>query len=282
MSVEELILEITSKCTGTSREAVLKAMDEEKSRTAGLIADSTLLRLVAHRLGVEITSDKVPNRTLSTRVLVPQLNDVNISGRIIATYPSKTFEGKKSGKFASLIIADKAGLLRVMLWNDKATFLESGVLKTGQIARFSHAYTREDRNGKIELHLGEKSSIEVSPQDLKEEDYPSVEGTATKINQITNAQPPVHLLGKVKNISALSTFIRQDQTSGKVMRFTLSDETGEVAIAAWNEKAEELAKILSQNKLVRLVNVRVKADSYNGMEVHADAGTYAEVKTDQQ
>jgi len=281
MSVEELIREIILKSPGTNREEILKAMDAEKNRTAGLIADSTLLRLIAHKLGVELLPEKIPNRTLSTKILVPQLKDVTISGRIIATYPTKTFEGNKPGKFASLMIADKAGLLRVILWNDRAGFLESQVLKTGQIARFSHAYTREDRNGKIELHLGEKGNIEVNPQDLKEEDYPSVEETATKINQIANAQPPVHILGKVRNIFALSTFTRQDQTAGKVMRFTLSDETGEVTIAAWNEKAEELAGILDQNRTVRLVNVRVKVDSYNGIEVHADAGTYTEVTTNQ-
>jgi len=103
--------------------------------------------------------------------LVPQLNDVTIAGRIIATFPARTFEGNKPGKFASLIVADKDGLLRVMLWNDKAEFIESELLKTGEIARFSHAYTREDRSGKTELHLGDRSNIEINPPDTKEDSY---------------------------------------------------------------------------------------------------------------
>ena len=277
MPSEELINEITSKRPGTSREQILKALEEEKIRTAGLIADSILLRLIAHKLGAEIPSEKVPARILSTRVLVPKLNDVTISGRIIAVYPTKTFEGSKPGKFASLIIADKDGLLRVLLWNDKAGFLESELLKTGEITRFSHAYTREDRNGKTELHLGEKSTIEINPQDLREEDYPSIEGTTTKISQVASTQSLIHLLGRAKNISGVSTFTRQDQTSGKVMRFTLFDETGEATIVAWNEKAEELTKKLDQNKTVRLVNVRIKSDSNNMLELHADASTFQEV-----
>ena len=277
MPVEQLISQIVSKCPGTSREQVLKALEEEKLRTAGLIADSTLLRMVAHKLGIDILPEKIPLRTLSTRVLVPKLNDVTISGRIIATYPTKTFEGNKPGKFASLIIADKDGSLRVMLWNDKADLIGSEVLKTGQIARFSHAYTREDRNCKTELHLGERSNIEVNPQDLEEKNYPSLEEITTRVSQITDAHQNVHLSGRVKNTFGLSTFTRQDQTMGKVLRFTLTDETSDITVVAWSEKAEELAQTISQNTIVRLVNAKVRPNSGNGFEVHVDAGTYAEV-----
>lgn len=277
MSFEDLINEIISKCPGTSREQILKTLEVEKNRTAGLIADSILLRLIAHKLGAEILPEKVPDRALSTRILIPQLNDVTIAGRVIVTYPARTFEGNKSGKFASLIIADKDGLLRVMLWNDKANLIESQLLKTRQIVLFSHAYTREAHNGQTELHVGERSKIEVAPQGLKEEDYPSVQETVTKINQIANTQRPIHLLGKAKNISPVSIFTRQDQTSSKIMRFTLFDETGEITIAAWNDKAEELAQTLDKNKTVRLINVRVKPDSCNGLEAHADASTHTEV-----
>ena len=277
MPVEQLISQIVSKCPGTSREQVLKALEEEKLRTAGLIADSTLLRMVAHKLGIDLLPEKIPLRTLSTRVLVPKLNDVTISGRIIATYPTKTFEGNKPGKFASLIIADKDGSLRVMLWNDKADLIGSEVLKTGQIARFSHAYTREDRNCKTELHLGERSNIEVNPQDLEEKNYPSLEEITTKVSQITDAHQNVHLSGRVKNTFGLSTFTRQDQTMGKVLRFTLTDETSDITVVAWSEKAEELAQTISQNTIVRLVNAKVRPNSGNGFEVHVDAGTYTEV-----
>ncbi len=277
MSIEDLITEIVSRCPTTSREQIIKFLEEEKNKTAGLISDSTLLRLVAHKHGVEIQSENPAIRPLSTRVLVPQLNDVTIAGRIIATFPSKSFEGIKPGKFASLIIADKVGSIRVMLWNDKADYLESGLLKTGQIARFTHAYTREDRNGKTELHLGEKSKIDTNPTEIYEKDYPSTQEISTKISQITTEQFSVHIIGRVKDISTPSTFTRQDQTSGKVMKFDLFDETGEIGIAAWNEKAEELSKVLDKNKTVQFVNLRVKSSSSNETELHADANTYVEV-----
>ncbi len=277
MSSEELIKEIITKCPGTSREQILKALDEEKRRTASLITDQVLLRLIGRKLGAEMPLEELPARTLSTRVLVPQLNDVTISGRIIAIFPARTFEGTKPGRFASLIIADKDGLLRVMLWNDKANFVESKLLKTGEVTRFIHAYTREDRNGKTELHLGEKSSVEVNPQNVKKENYPSVEETTITINKVASTQSLIHLVGMAKNISEMSTFVRQDQTLGKVMRFTLFDETGEATVVAWNEKAEELARNLGPNKRIRFVNARVKIDSQSVLEIHVDGSTFHEV-----
>lgn len=277
MTVEEIILEILSKRPGVTRDQILEALDAERSKTGGLIADATLMRLIAARHCVEVPSEGVAIRKLSTGILIPQLNDVTICGRVIAVYSPRTFEGAKSGKYASLTIADRDGTLRVMLWNDKVRFLESGELQAGLVARFSHGYTREDRNGKTELHLSEKSKIEINPLDLTAEDYPAVDDVATKIREIDGSQPTIHLSGSVKEVSHLSAFTRQDQTSGKVARFMLSDETGDVAVVVWNEKAEELEKTLKRDAKVRLVNARVKAASGGGFEVHVDAGTYVEV-----
>ena len=54
------------------------------------------------------------------------------------------------------MIADKEGILRVVLWNEKAELVEKGELKAGQAVRLLHGYTREDRYGKTELHLGQQ------------------------------------------------------------------------------------------------------------------------------
>ena len=277
MTPEEIMQQILSKLPEISREQILEMVKTEKNKTGGLIADATLLRLIAAKYGVEIPQDRVYNRKLSINHLVPSLNDVTVTGRVVAVYPAKTFEGKKSGRFASLMIADSDEILRVMLWNDKVNLIESGELKAGQVARFSHGYTREDRNGKAELHLSSKSQIEINPQNVKAEDYQSIGKFATKIKEITKARKNVHLVGRVKKVFPSSTFTRQDASTGKVMRFTLADGTGEVTVVAWNEKAEELEQSLKENLEVQLINAKVKATSNEGVEIHVDASTYIDV-----
>jgi ssDNA-binding replication factor A large subunit len=274
MTTEEIIQHILSKHPEISREQILERLKTEKIKTGNLIADATLLRLIAAKYGVEILHDRVYDRKLSTSQLVPNLNDVTLSGRVVAVYPPKTFEGKRPGKFASLMITDKEGILRVVLWNDKVSLIESGKLKAGQVASFSHGYTREDRNGKAELHLSGKSEVELKPQNARAEDYPSIGRFATKIKEITKAHKTIHLVGVVKEVFPSSTFTRQDQSTGKVLRFTLADSTGEVAAVVWNEKAEELEPFLKSNVELQLVNAKAKAASSGGFEIHVDTSTY--------
>jgi replication factor A1 len=276
MSVEEIIQAILCKHPEFNRAQILETLETEKSITGGLIADDTLMRLIGARYDVQVAQNKTFNCSISTGLLVPALNDVSISGRIIAVFPVKFFEGKQPGKYASLLIADRDGLLRVMLWNDKASLVESGDLKTGKVARFSHGYTREDRNGKVELHLGSKSRLEINPEGIEEESFPSISRFVTKIIEIPNAQQNVHLLGMVGEVFASSTFTRQDQTAGKVLRFMLADGSGEVVVVAWNEKAEELELLLKKGVELRLVNARVKSGSNGGFEVHVDGTTFVD------
>jgi ssDNA-binding replication factor A large subunit len=277
MTAEEIIQQILSKRPEISREEILERLKVEKSKTGKLIADATLVRLIAATYGVEIPSDRVYEHRLSISRLVSNLNDVTVTGRVVAVYPPKTFSGKRSGKFASVMVTDKEGILRVILWNDKVYLIESGELKTGQVTRFLHGYTREDRNGRAELHISDRSEIEINPQNVRAEDYPSVGKFATKIKEITRAQKNIHLIGIVKEVFPSSTFTRQDQSTGKVLRFTLADSTGDVAVVVWDEKVEELEPFLKRNVELQLVNAKVKAASNGGFEVHVDASTYVEV-----
>jgi ssDNA-binding replication factor A large subunit len=275
MTSEEIIQQILSKHPEVSRNQILETLETEKSKTGGLIADETLLRLIAARYGVEILQDRV-YRKLSISHLVPGLNDVTVTARVVAVYPPRTFEGEKSGKFASLMIADKDNILRVILWNDKVELIEAGELKAGQIVRFSHGYTREDRKGKAELHLGNRSQIEVEPKNIKADEYPLIGKFATKISKITKAYENIHLTGTVKEIFPASTFTRSDMSTGTVMRFTLADETGAIPVVVWNEKAEKLVKSLKVNANLQLVNAKVKENANGKLEVHVDSYTYVE------
>jgi ssDNA-binding replication factor A large subunit len=275
MTAEEIIQQILSKHPEVSRDQILENLETEKNKTGCLIADETLLRLIAARHGVEILQNKI-YRQLSLSRLVPGLNDVTVTGRVVAVYPPRTFEGERSGKFATLVIADKDATLRVILWNDKVDLIESGELKADQVIRFSHGYTREDHKGKTELHLGTRSQIEVESKNVNAEEYPSIGKFATKIAEITQAHNNIHLTGTVKEVFPASTFTRNDMSTGTVLRLTLADETGEIQVVVWNEKAEELEKTVKVNANLQLVNAKVKAASNGGFEVHVNSYTYVE------
>ena len=276
MTREELIQQILSKHPEVSREQILESLEAEKEKTGGLIADETLLRLIAARYGIETVKRRAIRR-LSISDLVAGLNDVTVTGRVIAVYPPRAFTGKRSGKVANLIIADNDDTLGVVLWNDNVDFVESGELKAGQIVRFSHGYTRKDREDKVELHMGNKSQIEVDPQNVKADEYPALGKFASKINELTAAHNSIHLAGTVKEVFPASTFTRSDASTGTVMRLTLADETGEISVVVWNGKAEELEKAVKVNAGLQLVNAKVKENGSGELEVHVNSYTYVEV-----
>ncbi len=276
MTREELIQQILSKHPEVSREQILESVEAEKEKTGGLIADETLLRLIAARYGIETVKRRAIRR-LSISDLVAGLNDVTVTGRVIAVYPPRAFTGKRSGKVANLIIADNDDTLGVVLWNDNVDFVESGELKAGQVARFSHGYTRKDREDKVELHMGNKSQIEVDPQNVKADEYPALGKFAAKINEVTAAHNSIHLAGTVKEVFPASTFTRSDTSTGTVMRLKLADETGEIPVVIWNEKAEELEKAVKVNSGLQLVNAKVKENGSGELEVHVNSYTYVEV-----
>jgi replication factor A1 len=201
-----------------------------------------------------------------------------VTGRVVAVYPVKNFEGSKPGKFGSVTIVDNDGVLRVVLWNEKANLIEQGELQVGQIVKFVHGYTKADRFNTPEMHIGERSQVELNPQTAVPEDYPSIAKFSSKINEITLESKNVNLTAKVKEIFSPSTFTRGDQSQGKVQRVRISDETGEVVVVFWNEKAEEAQPKLKRGAEVQIVNGRIKTSQQaDELEVHVDSASYASI-----
>ena len=277
MAKEKVIEQILSSHPEISREEILERLERKKRKTDGLIADETLLRMIAAELGIEM-SREVSTPRISIKDLVPGLNNVTIAGRVIAVFPPKTFGRDNGRKVVNLLVTDKSGIMRVTLWDDKADFVESGQVKVGQIIRVSHGYAREAYDGKTELNVGDRGEVEINPKDVEARDYPSVSKFMIKIGEIAQAQKneKVNVAGVVKKLFPVSTFTRRDASVGKVMRFKLADETDEITVVAWNEKAEELEKTLKEGIELQIVNAKVKKALMEGLEIHVNQRTYVE------
>ena len=281
MRTEDIVSKILSACPSISKEQILQRLETVKRKTGGLISDESLLRMVAAELGCGMPNGTAFALMLSLKDLVPGLSNVTVAGRVVAIFSPKTFDKNRKGKFASLIIADRSSTLRVVLWNDKASLIESAEVKCGQIVRFSHGYTREDYGGRVELHIGEKSQVDLNPKDLEAKDYPTVGKFTTNIGELTHGHRSkrVNVAGRVEKLFSVSVFERQDSTSGKVMRFTLSDRTGEISVVVWNERVDELEKSLEIGAGLQVVNARVKKAMGDGLEIHVDGTVYVETMT---
>jgi replication factor A1 len=275
MTTQALIEEITSKNPQISQDQLMERLEAERTKTGGLLEDETLLRLLAAKLGVDVQQNSFQNcNTLSSGKLFSGLYDVCVAGRLVAIFPVKTFQGEtNSGKFATLMLGDNDGLLRVVLWNEKAELIERGELKSGQAVRLLHGYTKNDRYGKTELHMSSKSLIELQP-DAKTEDYPSIEKFTAKIASLSRNSGNVNIIGTIKAVYGKNSFPKSDNTDGLVMRLALRDDSGEAVVVVWNEKVEEIERTLRESSRLLLVNARIKESQNGAFEVHVDSNTF--------
>lgn len=277
MAIEQNIERILAKHPEVSKEEIAERLKKEKRRTNGFISEEALLRMIAAELGMETRTDGFVAPTLSVVDLVPSLNDATVVGRVIAIFPPKAFNGNRSGSFASFLMADENGIARVVMWNARTSLIESGSIKVGQIIRISHGYTKEGREGKVELHVGEKCSVEIDAPNLGSKNFPTISKFTTKINKLhDHGSKRVNVIGTVMRLFPVSAFERQDSSSGKVMRLSLKDETGEISVVAWNEKVDEIQAILKENEDLQIVNAKVKKTMGQELEIHVDSGTFVD------
>lgn len=168
MGLKEVVDKILSSCSDIRREEIMKMIENKKRKAGGFLSNETAARLIASELKVEIAKKKFQLK-IEIKDLVSGLNDVSLTGQVTSIYPAKTFKRRDwtDGKLASILISDKSGTVRVILWGNKADLVEKGKIHQGQLIRVLHAYVREGQNGKPELNVGDKGSVETKSYSAK-------------------------------------------------------------------------------------------------------------------
>jgi len=83
---------------------------------------------------------------------------ITTRGIVSKLYPIKTFQNDRgSGEYAAFEIKDDSAILRCVAWNSAVRELED--ITENMRIQIENAYTRENRNGETELHLGENTRI---------------------------------------------------------------------------------------------------------------------------
>ncbi|HIE14734.1 TPA: hypothetical protein EYP70_05620 [Candidatus Bathyarchaeota archaeon] len=278
MDVNYIVKKILEKKKELSSKEVLEMIEEKRRRAGGFLTLESAARIVASDVGVNIELKSLKPATLISD-LVPGLNDVTVAGRIIRIYPLVTFKkrGGEEGKLRKLLIADKSGRLNVVLWNKKATLFQDKEI-LGKIVKFSHGYVKETFDGSLELNIGEKASIEVSPIDVSEKDYPQIEEFTTPIGKIRDIYKEVNIAATIRRLYPLTIFSIKDGSEGKVRKAELEDSTGTITATFWNEKAEMPLK--EGFKLIMLgAKIRKRNDAK--LELHIEKDTNITIISDE-
>jgi len=158
------------------------------------------------------------------------LSDVNLRGKVLDTSEVRTFDRDdgSEGQVANLKLGDETGRIRVTLWDEQTERAEE--LDQGVSVEVVDGYVRE-RDGSLELHVGNRGAVEEIDEDVE-----YVPETAD-IDDLEIGDD-VDIGGVVRSTDPKRTFDRDDGSEGQVRNIRVQDETGDLRVALWGEKAD--------------------------------------------
>lgn len=262
-AIENLIAKILAQRSDLTREQIQSLVDEKKREAQNLLSEEGAARLVAEELLVETEPVAVP--TMMTRDLVAGLNDVSLTGKVVASEPAKEFvrQDGSTGRVVKILLADQTGKIGCAVWDAKADLILKRGDLTGRTITIRHGYTRAGLAGEIEFNAGERSEITITP-----EPAPIETAVITPIGDIKEPVIELNVLGIIHSNPRLYEFDRNGQ-KGTVLRTVLADSSGSIPLVAWNEKAEELRSI-KRGDVLRIQASRLRRDNSGRLEIHLE------------
>ncbi|MFC4552890.1 MULTISPECIES: single-stranded DNA binding protein [Halorussus] len=175
------------------------------------------------------------------------LSDVNLRGKLLDTDSIRTFsrDDGSEGRVSNLKVGDETGRIRVTLWDEQADLAEE--LDPGISVEVVDGYVRE-RDGSLELHVGNRGAVEEIDEEI--EYVPD----AADIGSLEIGDV-VDVVGVVRSADPKRTFDRDDGSEGQVRNIRVQDETGDVRVALWGEKAD--AEVAPGDK-VHLADIEIQ------------------------
>ncbi|MFC7132629.1 MULTISPECIES: single-stranded DNA binding protein [Salinibaculum] len=157
-------------------------------------------------------------------------SDVNLRGLVLDTDDVRTFDRDdgSEGRVANFALGDETGRVRVTLWDEMAD--RATELAAGTAVEVVDGYVRE-REGDLELHVGDGGAVEEVDGEV------SYDPDTTPIGDVEIDQT-VDIAGVVRSTDPKRTFDRDDGSEGQVRNVRIQDDTGDIRVALWGDKAD--------------------------------------------
>jgi replication factor A1 len=230
--------------TGTVRLAFWDQQAE--AITDGMLEEGQVLRIAGRPKdgynGLEVSVDKAepdddaeidvqPGEGSTVDALTMGQSDINVTGLVLETESIRTFDRDdgSEGKVANLLLGDETGTVRVTMWDDRAD--RATELEPGTAVEVVNGYVRE-RDGDLELHVGDQGAVDEIEESV--EFTPEADAIhAVEMDEV------VDLAGVVRSADPKRTFDRDDGSEGQVRNIRVQDDTGDIRVALWGEKADK-------------------------------------------
>lgn len=194
--------------------------------------------------------------------ITSNMSNFSVVGRVLEVYKPRAYS---KGMMSSLIIGDKSGTIRVVLWDEKSDIANE--LKKGDAIRLRNAYSRPNLDNEPEIHVGKYGEVSINPElklpplkeiekkliieknilDLENKDrYVKIKCGIVDIDEGRRlVYTTCPYCGKKVENQGLGYFCEYcgqevDPVLNMVLSITVEDDTGSIRAIAFKEKAEKI------------------------------------------
>ena len=208
------------------------------------------------------------------------MSELIIVGRIQTVYGRYEFTRKdgSGGRVGSFVMSDGTSSIKIVLWDDQTQILDSEYFKINELVRVIFGYSKEGREGQLEVHLSKKGKVILAPEDinpskislLETNDQLDVTPKPSKadkknITSILRQEEDSFISlveGIVSIIEPLRVITKKDGDKINLLKFRIRDGEASISVIVWGEQALECSRQFKEGSLLLLFNVGVKINSY--------------------
>jgi len=292
MKMSVLVDELFQKLLdlGLSEEELEKKVKDKVEEYGGFMSKQGVLFIIARENGLDVRSPDIDDYvyddleeevdydefTIDITDLREGMSNIVLLGIILTFQKVREFVRKdqSAGKVCSFLLGDVTGIVKVVLWDERADIVNQEYFKPKELVRVIGGYSKLGRNEAIEVHLGRKGLLVLSPEVSAKKRKQFEEITIASSEETTpksNLEPLRQAIEKNKYISAVKGTIQIEEfkelelKSGDksfLLTMFLEVEGFTIRVKAWGMNAVECLKMVNDGDFVSITNLAVKENKY--------------------
>ena len=277
--------------SGFSEEELERQVQSKAKEFGGFMSKQGILFIIAKENGIYLNSPDVNDQfykefeeeidyddfTIEISEVKESMTNIVLLGKILQVYETRDFTRKDGtpGIVGSFLLGDISQTIKVILWDDKVDITKNDFFRKNELIRIIGGYCRMGRDNNLEVHLGRKGKIILSPENVSKNMEKKLNNLEYNQNQIDSPQKPnskikdlieqYKYIKRVQGLIQIEEFKEVNTKTGEktfLLKLILSDESKAIRVIIWGMNAIECLKVLSNGDFVEITNLVVKQNMY--------------------
>jgi replication factor A1 len=278
--------------SGISEEELERQVLSKAKEFGGFMSKQGILFIIAKENGIYLQSSDINEQiykefeeeidyndfTIDISEVKEDMTNIVLLGKILKVFQTREFTRKDGsmGAVCSFLLGDSTETVKIILWDDHAKTAKNEFFRVNELVRVIGGYSKAGNGEDIEIHLGRKGKLVLSPKDLSKKSRDKIE--SVNIDQSPEKSYKTvpkesfeefilqnKFLSSVKGQVKIENFKELELKSGeKSFLLSLLLDVGSfvIRVKIWGMEAIECLKLVSDGDCVSITSLVVKENSY--------------------